>query len=79
MLKLENISFSYQNNHLLESINLSISVGEFTCLIGPNGIGKSTLLKLIMGELKPAKGKIHFDSVILHFYKNNIFHTLTIK
>ena len=62
MLKLENISFSYQNNHLLESINLSISVGEFTCLIGPNGIGKSTLLKLIMGELKPAKGKIHFDS-----------------
>lgn len=62
MLKLENISFSYQNNHLLESINLSISAGTFTCLIGPNGIGKSTLLKLIMGELKPAKGEIHFDS-----------------
>ena len=62
ILKLENISFSYQNNHLLESINLSVSVGEFTCLIGPNGIGKSTLLKLIMGELNPVKGKIHFDS-----------------
>ena len=62
ILKLENISFSYQNNHLLESINLSISAGEFTCLIGPNGIGKSTLLKLIMGELKPDKGEINFDS-----------------
>jgi len=62
ILKLENISFSYQNNHLLESINLSLSVGEFTCLTGPNGIGKSTLLKLIMGELKPDKGEINFDS-----------------
>ena len=62
ILKFNNISFSYNNTSLLESMNLSISVGEFTCLIGQNGIGKSTLLKLIMGELAPDKGEIYFDT-----------------
>lgn len=44
-----NLSFSYEKQKVLENINLTIKKNEFTTLIGPNGGGKSTLLKLILG------------------------------
>jgi putative hydroxymethylpyrimidine transport system ATP-binding protein len=51
---LENLHLSYQNEILFEKLNLTIPSGKCTCLLGPSGIGKSTLLKLIAG-LIPAK------------------------
>ncbi|MEA2036082.1 MAG: ABC transporter ATP-binding protein [Nanoarchaeota archaeon] len=58
IIKLENISFSYNNIEFLKNINLSIYGDDFLGIIGPNGGGKTTLLKLILGLLKPKKGKI---------------------
>ncbi|KAB2845480.1 MAG: ABC transporter ATP-binding protein [Melioribacteraceae bacterium] len=57
-VKIENLSFSYVSNYVLENINLEIERNDFVGIIGPNGGGKTTLLKLIMGFIKPQKGSI---------------------
>lgn len=59
ILDVENLSYEYgKNTKVLENINLSIHSDDFLAIIGPNGGGKSTLLKLILGLLKPQNGKI---------------------
>ena len=55
---MENISFSYKQNQILEDVTLLIHKGEFASIVGPNGGGKTTLLKIILGLLKPDQGKI---------------------
>ncbi len=54
----EDLSFSYGDSRVLEQIQLSIAPREFVGLVGPNAGGKSTLLKLILGLLKPQAGRI---------------------
>ncbi|MBU2492909.1 MAG: ABC transporter ATP-binding protein [Bacteroidetes bacterium] len=58
VIKLENVSFAYNTNYILENINLNVEQNDFLGIIGPNGGGKTTLLKLIMGFIKPDKGKV---------------------
>lgn len=58
MLQISNLSFSYQNQPLLEKINLALSAPEKVAIIGDNGTGKTTLLRLISGELCPDDGSI---------------------
>ncbi|MFW6025421.1 MAG: metal ABC transporter ATP-binding protein [Candidatus Woesearchaeota archaeon] len=59
ILNLEDVSFSYKRNEpFLENVNFSIYENDFVGVVGPNGGGKTTLLKLILGLLKPDKGKI---------------------
>lgn len=58
MIKINNLSFSYGREPLLENISLDLERGKFYGIIGPNGCGKSTLLSLISGLLKPDKGEI---------------------
>ena len=55
---LDNISFAYKQLNVLENVDLVIKKGEFASIVGPNGGGKTTLLKLILGLLKPNKGRI---------------------
>ncbi len=58
---LEGVSFSYSHSEgdtLFENIDLDVFPGELVCLVGPNGGGKSTLLKLILGELRPLRGRV---------------------
>ena len=52
------IRFSYNGRAVLEDVNLALAPGEFTALIGPNGGGKTTLLKLLLGLLPPDSGTI---------------------
>ncbi|MGN0620426.1 MAG: ABC transporter ATP-binding protein [Porcipelethomonas sp.] len=65
MLKLENLSFSVSDGindkQIIKNINLSVESGKFLAITGPNGGGKSTLAKLIMGIEKPTGGKIYFN------------------
>ncbi len=58
IIKLDNISFGYYREDFLKNINLSIYENDFVGIVGPNGGGKTTLLKLILGLLEPRKGKI---------------------
>jgi zinc transport system ATP-binding protein len=58
IVEIEKLSFSYPNTSVLSNVSLTVNQGEMIGIIGPNGGGKTTLLKLIMGFLKPTKGKI---------------------
>jgi zinc transport system ATP-binding protein len=55
---LDKISFAYKQRNVLENVDLLIEKGEFASIVGPNGGGKTTLLKLILGLIKPDKGQI---------------------
>lgn len=68
IIELSDISFSYPNNPVLKGINLNVHKGDYLGIIGPNGGGKSTLLKLMLGLLKPESGNIKlFDKDISDF------------
>jgi ATP-binding cassette subfamily F protein 3 len=56
MLQVSNLSKSYGDNLLFEKVSFSVNPGERLGLIGPNGCGKTTLFKVILGELKPDSG-----------------------
>jgi len=58
VLALRNIAKSYGDKHLFDNITLKVEGGERIALIGDNGTGKSTLIKMIMGELYPDEGRI---------------------
>ena len=58
IVTLEDVTFSYNGHTVLENINLDIFTDDFIAMIGPNGGGKTTLLKLILGLLKPDTGTI---------------------
>lgn len=58
MLEVRNLFFSYGEQKVLKSINFSVEEGEFFSLVGPNGCGKTTLLKNVTGLLKPDRGKV---------------------
>ena len=58
VIDIDNVSFNYGTVPVLEDVSLKIFEDEFIGIIGPNASGKSTLLKLILGLIKPSKGKI---------------------
>lgn len=58
MLTAKNVSFEYNQELILQNTSLSINAGDRIGLIGPNGVGKSTLLKIFAGILKPSNGKL---------------------
>ncbi|MCH8497211.1 MAG: ATP-binding cassette domain-containing protein [Marinobacter sp.] len=61
LLNLENLSLSFGLQPLLDNANLVIEAGERVCLLGRNGEGKSTLLKILSGEVTPDGGKVRLD------------------
>lgn len=68
IIKLSNVSFGYTNNLVLKDVSMYINRGDFLAIIGANGAAKSTLLKLIVGILKPKKGRVEiFDRDLKKF------------
>lgn len=61
MLEIKNLSFNYGKLKVFENFNLQVPEGQVCLITGVNGVGKSTLLRLISGVLKPARGKILFN------------------
>ncbi len=60
LIRLRNINVSFGGPSILEGVSLSIDAGERLCLLGRNGTGKSTLLKVISGEVKAESGEIEY-------------------
>jgi urea transport system ATP-binding protein len=61
MLKISGLNFYYGESHILRGVDLTVPKGQMVCLIGRNGVGKTTLLKNIMGLLRPRQGEIQFE------------------
>lgn len=59
IIEIENLNYSYSGNHeVLKNVNLIVDRGENCCILGPNGGGKTTLLRLLLGFIKPDSGSI---------------------
>jgi energy-coupling factor transport system ATP-binding protein len=70
MLKFEDVSFGF-TEELFENVNFRLSPGEIAVLTGKNGVGKSTLLRLCNGLLKPTKGKIRTAGFLTDEHKTS--------
>ncbi|RZB36866.1 MAG: zinc transport system ATP-binding protein [Desulfobacteraceae bacterium Eth-SRB2] len=64
LIEIKALSFGYRDNRVLEDIDLDISEQDYLLVIGPNGGGKTTLLKLILGIIEPWSGSITFNKDI---------------
>lgn len=61
LLEIQNLSSGYGEVQILWDVSLNLERGKLTALVGSNGVGKTTLLRTVMGLLKPAQGSIVFD------------------
>jgi iron complex transport system ATP-binding protein len=68
LLQVEDVSFSYSRKPVLTGLNLAIHQGEIVTLLGPNGCGKSTLIKMVVGVHPPSAGRVLYNGEdIRHF------------
>ena len=68
LIKLDKLSVSFGKRKILDSINFTINEGQIVGLLGPNGVGKSTIFNLITGLIKPDYGSIIINSKIVNDY-----------
>jgi len=79
----KNIHFSYGSHEVLDGVNIKINKGEILAIVGKNGSGKTTLAKIILGLLKPKRGKVEyridkskigmvFQDPLLHIIGNSV-------
>ncbi|MGL5194971.1 MAG: urea ABC transporter ATP-binding subunit UrtE [Chroococcales cyanobacterium] len=61
MLQVSGLNVYYGESHILRDVDLSVFPGQMVCLIGRNGVGKTTLLKTVMGLLQPRQGQIYLE------------------
>ena len=61
LIEVSNLNTYYGDSHILRNVDMTIRSGEMVCLIGRNGVGKTTLLKSLIGLLKPRTGEILFE------------------
>ncbi|UJP66683.1 ABC transporter ATP-binding protein [Mongoliitalea daihaiensis] len=74
LLQARNLSIGYQVKNgtpklIAEGLNFDLKVGELTCLLGPNGVGKSTLIKTIMGSLPVLAGEVQLKNQPIQSYR----------
>ena len=83
LIQMKGIYFAYEKGNLiLKNVDFDLNRGEFVSLIGGNGVGKSTFLQLLVGILKPIKGKVKYkkglnlayvhQNPMIHFSKDNV-------
>ena len=61
ILSCENLSFSYGTHEVLREVRFGVEKGEFLSLLGPNGVGKSTLFRCILGTLTDYRGSVFVE------------------
>lgn len=70
ILEFENVSFKYDKDDVLKNVSFSLEKGDFLGIIGENGTGKTTLMKLILGFLQPHSGEIRILGQNRRIFKN---------
>ena len=68
LIEFENVSLSYGNRLILDNINFKINESEIFGMLGPNGVGKSTIFNLITGLITPQTGKIKINDEVINDY-----------
>ena len=68
IIEFENVSLSYGNRLILDNINFKINQTEIFGMLGPNGVGKSTIFNLITGLILPKNGKIKINGEVVNNY-----------
>ena len=68
IISLDNISLSFGNRKILDNVSFKINHGQILGMLGPNGVGKSTIFNLITGLIKPDYGKITFRGTVVNDY-----------
>lgn len=79
MIRLEEVCLSFGEREILKNINLTVNKGEILVVIGPSGTGKSTLLRLLIGLLQPAAGKIWIGDQEISRYTERQYNELRLK
>lgn len=81
MLKMTNVSFAFEKQSIFEDLSLELKKGEILAIMGPSGYGKTTLLGLTSGLLKPKSGEIlnSFEKIAYVFQEPRLFPWLTVK
>ncbi len=69
IIELENVCFTYTNEEVIKDVSLVIHKGDYLGIVGPNGGGKTTLLKLMLGLLRPYDGRISLFSTEISVFK----------
>lgn len=70
VLEVQNISAGYKKETVLTDISFSVSPGEFTAVIGPNGCGKTTLIKTVLKSIKPQSGAVYIHGRNIEVFSN---------
>lgn len=65
-IKIEDMTFGYDETNILENVNLEITEPGLVCILGPNGVGKTTIVKCINKLLKPKSGHVYVNGVDVH-------------
>jgi len=63
ILEVKDLTSGYGEVQILWGLSLGLEQGKLTCLVGGNGVGKTTLLRTVMGQLRPWNGRVHFQGV----------------
>lgn len=63
LLACDNVSFAYENQIVIEQLSFAVNEGDYLCIVGENGTGKSTLMKGLLGLKKPYKGSIMTEAL----------------
>jgi len=74
MIELRNVSLRYGTREILKNVSLTIEDKKVKAVLGPSGVGKSTIIKLMLGLIKPTSGQVLVDNVdITHFSEVELF------
>ena len=73
IIDIQNLTFSRGERKIFDDLTLSIPAGKVTTIMGPSGTGKTTLLKLIAGQLHPEAGKIFVNGQEVLYFCSDVF------
>jgi phospholipid/cholesterol/gamma-HCH transport system ATP-binding protein len=79
LIKIRNLHFSHGERRIFDGVDIDIPKGKVTAIMGPSGTGKTTLLKLIGGQLRPTQGSIEVDGQNVHTLSRKALYKLRMR